>query len=30
LLKSRAQWMRGEHDQARKTFRDYIEGRAPA
>ena len=30
LLKSRAQWMRGEHDRARKTFRDYVEGRVPA
>lgn len=29
LLKSRALWMRGEHDRARQTFRDYVKGRTP-
>lgn len=27
LLKSRAQWLRGEHDRARETFQDYVERR---
>ena len=30
LLKSRAQWIRGEHEQAKKTFQDYVRERLPS
>jgi type III secretion protein Y len=30
LLKSRAQWIKGDEDNARETFRDYLKERQPA